>query len=98
VGRFHGEGAAETGLEGVYWGDSVIDVSGDQEAHAYALVRLLATTLGVSVGSRIPPIRDAMGRLHACTGCRRPSPPRLKKCQYCGAAVVPAGESSAPTA
>lgn len=94
VARYHGEGAAETGLAGVLLDDSIIDVSGDQEEHAYALVRLLATTLGVGVGSRVPPIRDALGRLHACTGCRRPSPPRRKKCQYCGAAVAPTGQTS----
>lgn len=89
LATFQGEGSRMTGWEGaLLGGDSLIDWTGDQEDASRGFVRTLQAILRVPVGAPVPHVADAAGVLYCCTSCRRNSPPRRIKCQYCGGAVA----------
>lgn len=65
-------------------------IAGTQESTSRWYVDQLCELLGVGIGPKVAPVRDASGKTWACTRCRRPSPPRPGKCLYCGAPTASA--------
>jgi len=91
--RFVGEGAVETGVEGVlYGGDQIVDCRGGHHEEYAFFVEKLQEFLRVPVGSQSEAVPDRMGIGHRCSICRRPSTAKAERCWHCGSpveAIVP---------
>jgi hypothetical protein len=86
---FSGSGSAMTGLEGVYFGDDLLDFEGTQQAESLALVRRITELLGVPLGPPLPiQLQEGVQGASRCADCERPVPSRRARCQYCGGARI----------
>jgi hypothetical protein len=86
---FRGEGAVNTGIAGIFFGDSLFDGQGTQESSSRRFVEELSRFTGASLSRTPPQLTDKAGRAWACSTCSHPGPPRRVKCLYCGGLVAP---------
>lgn len=84
IAAFRGDGARMTGLGGMLLsGDSMFDISGDQEDSSLDFVNMLERMTGAKVGK---PLLSAKA-ISSCESCGRASSPG-QACLYCGGKVV----------
>lgn len=81
-----GEGARETGLLGVFLGDSIADAQGDQENHFQWTLDRIREYVGA--GSLQERTMNALSGGFRCAACRRPATPNRSACAYCGGTLV----------
>ncbi len=80
---FRGEGSRRTGWSGVFFGDSIVDFSGKQEATSRHYVDSLCEMTGKPIGDKTPSPLEHIGRRTACSNCGRPRASRSAPCYYC---------------
>jgi len=88
LATFDGEGSTITAGLGVLAGDTLFELCGDQGNASRMFVAALKRLLGVPIGLPVPRVADERGVRYRCAACGQPSPPRRRKCQYCGGAVA----------
>lgn len=88
LATFDGEGSTITAGLGVLAGDTLFDLCGDQGDASRRFVSALKRLLDVPIGLPVPRVADERGVRYRCAACGQPSPPRRRKCQYCGGPVA----------
>ena len=88
LAKFTGHAAGMTGLEGVLWGDGLVDFSGDQDQKSNALVEFLVKSTGLPLGEPLKATELLQKSKFACSECNKPCLEHIKKCIYCGGAIT----------